>query len=97
MVERGVRLLQLISTDWDGTQSASNHLENSRKLDKPVFSRPWDFEARGLLDSTLVVSTGEFDDPDRAGHPRTRSPSLRPSRVWHGWRRHSSGKVIEHG
>jgi hypothetical protein len=61
MVERGVRFVQLISTDWDGhAECDRNHLENSRKIDKPVSALLGDLKQRGLLDSTLVVSTGEF-------------------------------------
>ena len=61
MVERGVRFVQLISTDWDGhAECDRNHLENSRKIDKPISALLGDLKQRGLLDSTLVVSTGEF-------------------------------------
>ena len=39
MVERGVRFVQLISTDWDGhSECGKNHLDNARKVDNP--SRP---------------------------------------------------------
>jgi len=61
MVERGVRFVQVISTDWDGhAECDRNHRENSRKIDKPVAALLGDLKQRGLLDSTLVVSTGEF-------------------------------------
>jgi hypothetical protein len=61
MVERGVRFVQLISTDWDGhAQCDRNHLENSRKIDKPIAGLIADLKQRGLLDSTLIVSSGEF-------------------------------------
>jgi hypothetical protein len=61
MVERGVRFVQLISTDWDGhARCDDNHLENSRKIDLPVSGLLADLKQRGLLDSTLVLSTGEF-------------------------------------
>jgi uncharacterized protein DUF1501 len=61
MVERGVRFVQLISTDWDGhAECDRNHLENSRKIDRPIAALLGDLKQRGLLDSTLIVSTGEF-------------------------------------
>jgi uncharacterized protein (DUF1501 family) len=61
MVERGVRFVQLISTDWDGhSECDKNHLENSNKIDKPLAGLVGDLKQRGLLESTLIVSTGEF-------------------------------------
>ena len=61
MVERGVRFVQLISTDWDGhSECERNHRENSHKIDKPLAGLIQDLKQRGLLESTLVVSTGEF-------------------------------------
>ena len=61
MVERGVRFVQVISTDWDRhAECDRNHRENSRKIDKPVAALLGDLKQRGLLDSTLVVSSGEF-------------------------------------
>ncbi len=61
MVERGVRFVQLISTDWDGHgECDKNHTENARKIDKPVAGLIADLKQRGLLDSTLIVWVGEF-------------------------------------
>jgi hypothetical protein len=61
MVERGVRFVQLISTDWDGhVECDRNHLENSRKIDRPVAALVADLKQRGLLKSTLIVIAGEF-------------------------------------
>lgn len=61
MVERGVRFIQLISTDWDGhSECDQNHTENSRKIDRPIAGLIADLEQRGLLDSTLIVWVGEF-------------------------------------
>ena len=61
MVERGVRFVQLISTDWDGhSECGKNHLENARKIDKPIAALLADLKQRGMLESTLIVSTGEF-------------------------------------
>ena len=61
MVERGVRFVQLISTDWDGhVECDRNHQENSRKIDRPVAALLTDLKQRGLLNSTLIVIAGEF-------------------------------------
>ncbi len=61
MVERGVRFIQLISTDWDGHgECDKNHSENARKIDKPIAGLIADLKQRGLLESTLIVWVGEF-------------------------------------
>ena len=61
MVERGVRFIQLNSTDWDGHgECDKNHWGNARKIDKPIAGLIGDLKQRGLLDSTLLVLTGEF-------------------------------------
>lgn len=61
MVERGVRFVQLISTDWDGhSECGKNHLDNARKVDKPIAALIGDLKQRGMLESTLIVNTGEF-------------------------------------
>ena len=61
MVERGVRFVHLYNNGWDGhSECDRNHLENSRKTDVPIAGLLADLKQRGLLESTLVVSTGEF-------------------------------------
>ena len=61
MVERGVRFVQLISTDWDGHGECDrNHVDNARKIDRPIAGLLADLKQRGLLESTLVVWVGEF-------------------------------------
>ena len=61
MVEGGVRFVQLISTDWDGhSECAKNHQRNSDTVDKPIAGLLGDLKQRGLLESTLVLCTGEF-------------------------------------
>jgi hypothetical protein len=61
LVERGVRFVQLISTDWDGHgECDKNHTENARKIDKPIAGLISDLKQRGLLESTLLVWVGEF-------------------------------------
>ncbi|MFN0172961.1 MAG: DUF1501 domain-containing protein [Bryobacteraceae bacterium] len=61
MVERGVRFIQLISTDWDGHGECDrNHTENARKIDKPIAGLIADLKQRGLFEQTLLVWVGEF-------------------------------------
>jgi uncharacterized protein (DUF1501 family) len=61
MVERGVRYVQLINNDWDGhSECAGNHQTNAARIDQPIAALLTDLQQRGLLDSTLVVWTGEF-------------------------------------
>jgi hypothetical protein len=61
MVERGVRFVELYSNDWDGHgDCAGNHRGNADKTDRPIAALLADLKQRGLLDSTLVLWTGEF-------------------------------------
>ena len=61
MVERGVRFVQLYSSGWDGhSECDKGHLKVAAKMDKPVAGLLKDLKQQGLLDSTLVVSVGEF-------------------------------------
>jgi len=61
MVERGVRFVVLINNDWDGhSECAKLHLTNAARVDRPIAALLSDLSRRGLLDSTLLVWTGEF-------------------------------------
>lgn len=61
MVERGVRYVQLISSDWDAHGDCKgNHEVQARKIDQPIAGLITDLKQRGLLDSTLLVWIGEF-------------------------------------
>jgi hypothetical protein len=67
LVERGVRFVQLYSgtnvgDDWDTahTDLTGSHPKMARKVDKPIAGLLQDLKAHGLLDSTLVVWSGEF-------------------------------------
>jgi hypothetical protein len=66
LVERGVRFVQLFDWGWDfhGT-SAGEDIKvglpgRCEKMDRPVAALIRDLKARGLLDSTLVIWSGEF-------------------------------------
>lgn len=61
MVEHGVRFVQIFSGGWD----SHDYLERAHKkriysVDKPIAALIKDLKARGLLDETLIVWTGEF-------------------------------------
>jgi hypothetical protein len=61
LVERGVRFVQLYSGGWDSHDYIERaHAARMRSVDKPIAGLIKDLKQRGLLDSTLVVWTGEF-------------------------------------
>jgi hypothetical protein len=67
MVERGVRFVQVWSgngmneTDWDGHIACDkNHQAKAAQTDKAIAGLLTDLDARGLLESTLVIWGGEF-------------------------------------
>ncbi len=83
LVERGVRVVQLLHRGWDQHGSLPAQLGNQCKdTDQACAALLADLKQRGLLDSTLVVWGGEFgrtvysqgkltkDDYGRDHHPR---------------------------
>ncbi|MDE0890845.1 MAG: DUF1501 domain-containing protein [Planctomycetota bacterium] len=66
LVERGVRFIELTCPSvghdrWDQHQNLKKgHEDNARAVDKGISGLLRDLKARGLLDSTLVVFSGEF-------------------------------------
>jgi membrane-anchored protein YejM (alkaline phosphatase superfamily) len=66
MVERGVRFIELLCPKvggdrWDQHGNLKEgHENNARAIDRPIAGVLKDLKSRGLLDSTLVVWTGEF-------------------------------------
>ena len=66
MVERGVRFVELtcpsINADrWDQhVKLREGHANNARAVDQPIAALIRDLKDRGMLDSTLVVWSGEF-------------------------------------
>jgi hypothetical protein len=67
LVERGVRTVQIYSggteneKSWDGhTNIVENHRGFAAETDTPIAGLLADLEARGLLESTLVIWGGEF-------------------------------------
>src|SRR5207245_11277546 len=52
MVERGVRFVQLISTDWDGhSECGKNHIQNEGKIDKTIAALLGDLKQLGNIES----------------------------------------------
>ncbi|CAN7266792.1 DUF1501 domain-containing protein [Pseudoduganella sp. LjRoot289] len=86
LVERGVRFIQVVSgapdgqteiTSWDAhSELEKNHSVNSRMIDKPIGGLLADLEARGLLESTLVVWASEFGRTSygQSGNGRDHNP-----------------------
>ena len=83
LIERGVRVVQVLHRGWDQHGSLPYQLGNQcRQTDQPTAALIRDLKQRGLLDSTLVVCGGEFgrtvysqgtlthDDYGRDHHPR---------------------------
>jgi hypothetical protein len=67
LVERGVRFVQIYSggeeneKSWDGHMNiVANHTGFAGETDIPIAGLLTDLQARGLLDSTLVIWGGEF-------------------------------------
>ena len=66
LVEKGVRFVQLFDWGWDfhgtnpGEDIKTGLPGRCQKMDRPVTALIKDLKAHGLLDSTLVIWTGEF-------------------------------------
>ena len=66
LVERGVRFVELTCPGGSGDRWDQHgglydgHTKNCRTVDQPIAALLTDLKARGLMDSTLVVWTGEF-------------------------------------
>lgn len=67
LVERGVRFIELTCPmragrdRWDAhSDLLGNHTENARAVDRPIAGLLRDLKARGLLEETLVIWSGEF-------------------------------------
>jgi hypothetical protein len=61
LVEQGVRFVQIFSGGWDSHDYLERgHSSRIASVDQPIAALIKDLKARGLLDETLVVWTGEF-------------------------------------
>ena len=61
MVEEGVRFVQIFSGGWDSHDYLQRgHSSRINSVDQPIAALIKDLKARGMLDETLVMWTGEF-------------------------------------
>ncbi len=71
LVEKGVRFIELSCSNFKGDGQRANpwdqhgnlpkgHAEMARQVDQPIATLIKDLKQRGLLDSTLIIFTGEF-------------------------------------
>ena len=61
LVERGVRMVQILHRGWDSHGNLPSELGNQcMDTDQPVAALVKDLKQRGMLDETLVVWGGEF-------------------------------------
>lgn len=61
LVEKGVRFVQVWTGGWDTHDQISRSLKNAAdQVDGPIAALIQDLKNRGLLESTLIVMTGEF-------------------------------------
>lgn len=89
LVERGVRFVQLYSggghndQNWDAhTDVNMNHELHAAETDRPIAALLADLAARGLLDETLVVWTGEFGRTPTAQNGKGRDHNPRGFSSW---------------
>lgn len=61
LVEKGVRFVQIFSGGWDSHDFLERaHQKRIQSVDRPIAALIKDLKARGMLDETLVIWTGEF-------------------------------------
>ena len=64
MIERGVRVVELIDTgshdNWDSHGDMESHRPKARRVDQAITALIGDLETRGLLDETLIAICTEF-------------------------------------
>ena len=81
MVERGVRFIELTTSGGNGDRwdqhgnIKDGHEKNARSVDQPIAALIKDLKQRGLLESTLIVFSGEFGrTPFAQGNGRDHNP-----------------------
>ena len=61
LVEQGVRFVQIFSGGWDSHDYLEKgHSSRINSVDQPIAALIKDLKARGMLEDTLVMWTGEF-------------------------------------
>ena len=100
LVERGVRFVQIISgsgdtKDWDHHDDAyAGTIRQARKVDQPISALLADLEARGKLDETLVVWTGEFGRTPTSQGGKGRDHNPNGYSMWMAGGGIKGGKII---
>ncbi|MHC4996157.1 MAG: DUF1501 domain-containing protein [Planctomycetota bacterium] len=61
LVEKGVRFVQIFSGGWDSHDYLERgHSSRINSVDQPIAALIRDLKARGMLDETLIIWSGEF-------------------------------------
>ncbi len=97
--ERGVRFVQASHTyrvgnpvGWDAhSRLVPNHVGRAKQVDQPISALLTDMKARGLLDDTLVICSGEFGRTPiaQSGDGRDHNP--------YGYTSWMAGAGVKHG
>ena len=83
LLEAGVRFVEITHGNWDHHFNLNSSLETSaREVDRPIAGLLQDLAARGLLDETLVVWTGEFGRTPYAEGPEGRDHNIKAFSAW---------------
>ena len=91
LVERGVRVVNLIHASWDHHSNLDPEIEhNSLMVDQPIAALLRDLKERGLLDETLVIWGSEFGrtplGENRSGFAQVTGAIITRTRSPSGWR-----------
>lgn len=87
LIERGVRFVQIYAAGWDSHDYIENaHSKRIQSVDQPIAALISDLKQRGLLESTLIVWTGEFgrspDNGVRGGVKYGRDHNAKAMPLW---------------
>jgi hypothetical protein len=87
LIEQGVRFVQIYAAGWDSHDYIENaHSKRIQAVDQPIAALISDLKQRGLLESTLVVWTGEFgrspDNGVRGGVKYGRDHNAQAMPIW---------------
>lgn len=101
LVERGVRFVQVYSggghleDTWDAHSDVdTNHQNHCGQTDLPIAGLLTDLKARGLLDETLIVWTGEFGRTPTSEKGKGRDHNPRGFSAWLAGAGTPGGQVV---
>jgi hypothetical protein len=76
LIERGVRVVELIDTgshdNWDAHGDMEAHRPKAQRVDRPIAALIADLKQRGLLDETLIAGCTEFGRTPWTDGPNTK-------------------------